>query len=114
MDSHITLAGSYEDRPGGSGAWPGADCRSTSRISASTRTPGHGLITSTTRPSGSTSRQRTSQLCSSRSTRRVGCRRPWQALAKLDTRPTRLIAIDNASTDATQTLLDERMTAGRA
>jgi len=23
MDSHITLTGSYEDRPGGSGAWPG-------------------------------------------------------------------------------------------
>ena len=28
------------------------------------------------------------------------------ALAKLDPRPTRLIAIDNASTDATRTLLD--------
>ena len=29
-----------------------------------------------------------------------------EALAELDTRPTRLIAIDNASTDATRTLLD--------
>ena len=43
----------------------------------------------------------------SRSTRRAGCRRPWQALAKLDTRPTRLIAIDNASADATPDVLDD-------
>jgi GT2 family glycosyltransferase len=34
------------------------------------------------------------------------------ALAELDTRPTRLIAIDNASTDATRTLLDRALDEG--
>src|SRR5687767_816541 len=105
MDSHITLTGSFEDRPGGSGAWPelmqvnvedfGFDENpwawadhvddETQRVDIASAHVVAVLVT----------------LDAAR----------WlpatlEALAKLDTRPTRLIAIDNASTDATRTLLD--------
>ena len=103
MDSHITLTGSYEDRPGGSGVWPelmpvddyGFDENpwawadyvddEAERVDISSAHVVAVLVT----------------LDAAR----------WlpatlEALAKLDTRPTRLIAIDNASTDATRSLLD--------
>ena len=103
MDSHITLTGSYEDRPGGSGAWPelmpvddfGFDenpwawadhvADEAERVDVAGAHVVAVLVT----------------LDAAR----------WlpatlEALAKLDTRPTRLIAIDNASTDATRSLLD--------
>jgi GT2 family glycosyltransferase len=105
MDSHITLTGSFEDRPGGSRAWPelmpvdvedfGFDenpwawadyvDEETQRVDVAGAHVVAVLVT----------------LDAAR----------WlpatlEALAKLDTRPTRLIAIDNASTDATRTLLD--------
>jgi GT2 family glycosyltransferase len=107
MDSHITLTGSYEDRPGGSRGWPGlmpvdvedlgfdenpwawadyADDETQRRVDVSGANVTAVLVT----------------LDAAR----------WlpatlTALANLDTRPTRLIAIDNKSTDATPTLLDE-------
>jgi GT2 family glycosyltransferase len=105
MDSHITLTGSNEDRPGGSGAWPelmpvnvedfGFDENpwawadyvddETERVDISAAHVVAVLVT----------------LDAAR----------WlpatlEALAELDTRPTRLIAIDNASSDATRALLD--------
>jgi GT2 family glycosyltransferase len=105
MDSHITLTGSYEDRPGSSGAWSGlmpvdvedlafdenpwawADYvdEETHRVDVSTAHITAVLVT----------------LDAAR----------WlpatlQAISKLDTRPTRLVAIDNDSNDATRELLD--------
>ena len=106
MDSDIALAGAYEDRPGGSSAWPelmpvnveefGFDenpwawaefpaDRGAERVDIAGAHVIAVLVT----------------LDAAR----------WlpatlEALAKLDTRPTRLIAIDNASTDATRKLLD--------
>ncbi|HET9303984.1 MAG TPA: glycosyltransferase [Propionibacteriaceae bacterium] len=107
MDSHITLGGSYQDRPGGSGAWSGlmpvdvedlafdenpwawadyVDGNETERVDVSRAQVMAVLVT----------------LDAAR----------WlpptlEALAELTTRPTRLIAIDNESTDATRTLLDD-------
>src|SRR4029453_2496255 len=105
MDSHITLAGSFEDRPGDSGTWPelmpvgvedfGFDenpwawadyaDEETQRVDVAGAHVTAVLVT----------------LDAAR----------WlpatlEALAKLDTRPTRLIAIDNDSNDATQELLN--------
>jgi GT2 family glycosyltransferase len=107
MDSHITLGGSYQDRPGGSGAWSGlmpvdvedlafdenpwawadfVDDNETERVDISRAQVMAVLVT----------------LDAAR----------WlpatlEALGKLTTRPTRLIAIDNSSTDTTRTLLDD-------
>ena len=106
MDSHITLTGSYEDRPGGSGAWRGltpvdvedftfdenpwawADYvdDETNRVDVSAASVTGVLVTL------DAARWLPATLA---------------ALAKLDPRPTRLIAIDNASTDATPALLDD-------
>ena len=106
MDSHITLTGSYEDRPGGSGAWPGlmpADVEDftfdenpwawadyadddVKRVDVSAARVTGVLVTL------DAARWLPATLA---------------ALAKLDPRPTRLIAIDNASTDATPALLDD-------
>jgi GT2 family glycosyltransferase len=105
MDSHITLAGSFEDRPGDSGTWPelmpvgvedfGFDenpwawadyaDEETQRVDVA---GAHVLAVLVTLDAA---RWLPATL---------------EALAKLDTRPARLIAIDNASTDATRTLLD--------
>src|SRR6186997_2166166 len=104
MDSHITLTGSYEDRPGGSGAWSGLmpvnvedlafdenpwawadyDDDDSERVDVSAAHVTAVLVTF------DAARWLPTTL---------------EALAKLDTRPARLIAIDNESTDATPTLL---------
>ena len=82
MDSHITLDLGFDENPW---AWADFDDEQTERIDLSGSHVTAVLVT----------------LDAAR----------WlpatlEALAKLDTRPTRLIAIDNASKDATRTLLD--------
>jgi GT2 family glycosyltransferase len=68
---------------------------------------------STRRPNGSTSPQRTSLAVLVTLDAARWLPATLDALAKLDTRPTRLIAIDNASTDATEELLDDARRRGR-
>ena len=103
MDSHITLTGSYEDRPGGSGAWPelmpvddfGFDENPWAWADHVTdeaeRVDVAGAHVVAVLVTLDAARWLPATL---------------EALAKLDTRPTRLIAIDNASSDATRSLLD--------
>jgi GT2 family glycosyltransferase len=106
MDSDIALAGAYEDRPGGSGAWPGLMPVDVEEFGfdenpwAWAEFP-NDVGTERVDIAGAYVIAVLVTLDAAR----------WlpatlEALAKLDTRPTRLIAIDNASTDATRTLLD--------
>ena len=83
MDSHITLDLGFDENPW---AWADFDDEQTERVDVSAANVTAVLVT----------------LDAAR----------WlpatlEALAKLDTRPTRLIAIDNASTDATRALLNQ-------
>ena len=83
MDSHITLDLGFDENPW---AWADFDDEQTERVDVSGAHVTAVLVT----------------LDAAR----------WlpatlEALAKLDTRPTRLVAIDNASKDATRTLLDQ-------
>ena len=106
MDSDIALAGAYEDRPGGSGAWPGLmpvdveDFGLEENPWAWADFPEQDQ-----RPRVDIAGAHVTAVLVTLDAAR------WlpatlEALAELDTRPTRLIAIDNASTDATRTLLD--------
>jgi len=112
MDSDIALAGAYEDRPGGSGAWPelmpvnveefGFDENPWAwaefpEDAATERVDIAGTHVIAVLVALDAARWLPASL---------------DALAKLDTRPTRLIAIDNASTDATRTLLDRALDEG--
>ena len=112
MDSDIALAGAYEDRPGGSGAWPelmpvnveefGFDENPWAwaefpEDAATERVDIAGTHVIAVLVALDAARWLPATL---------------DALAKLDTRPTRLIAIDNASTDATRTLLDRALDEG--
>jgi GT2 family glycosyltransferase len=106
MDSDIALAGAHDDRPGGSGAWPEL---------MQADVDDYGLEENPWAWADfpeEDERQRidvagahvTAVLVTFDAARWLPA--TLAALAKLDTRPTRLIAIDNASTDATRTLLD--------
>src|SRR4249920_2858813 len=106
MDSHITLTGSYEDRPGGSGAWPGlmpADVEDFS-FDENPWAWADYVDDEIKRVDVSAARV-TAVLVTLDAARWLPA--TLAALAKLDPRPTRLIAIDNASTDATPALLDD-------
>ena len=110
MDSHITLTGSYEDRPGGSGAWRGLTPVSVEDFSLD-ESPwawAEYADEETDRVDISAAHV-TAVLVTLDAARWLPA--TLQALAKLDTRPTRLIAIDNASADATPMLLDEACSA---
>jgi len=106
MDSDIALAGAYEDRPGGSGAWPELMPGDVEEFGfdenpwAWADFPGKGE----TERVDIAGAHVTAVLVTLDAARWLPA--TLEALAKLDTRPTRLIAIDNASTDATRTLLD--------
>jgi GT2 family glycosyltransferase len=106
MDSDIALAGAYDDRPGGSGAWPEL---------MPTDVEDFGLEENPWAwadfPDEDKARRIdvagahvTAVLVTFDAARWLPA--TLAALARLDTRPTRLIAIDNKSRDATRTLLD--------
>ncbi|HZL74327.1 MAG TPA: hypothetical protein VFB83_03045, partial [Propionibacteriaceae bacterium] len=105
MDSHITLTGSFEDRPGGSGAWPelmpvdvedfGFD-ENPWAWADHVDEEAHRVDIAGARV--------VAVLVTLDAARWLPA--TLEALAELDTRPTRLIAIDNASADATRALLD--------
>ena len=106
MDSHITLTGSYEDRPGGSGAWRGLTPVSVEDFSLDESPWAWAdYVDEETDRVDISAAHVTAVLVTMDAARWLPA--TLQALAKLDTRPTRLIAIDNASADATPTLLDE-------
>ncbi|MFZ1116442.1 MAG: glycosyltransferase, partial [Propionibacteriaceae bacterium] len=106
MDSHITLTGSYEDRPGGSGAWRGLTPVSVEDFSLDESPWAWAdYVDDETDRVDTSAAHVTAVLVTLDAARWLPA--TLQALAKLDTRPTRLIAIDNASADATSTLLDE-------
>ena len=106
MDSDTALAGAYDDRPGGTRAWPEL---------MQTDVEDFGLEENPWAWADfgeEDQRQRidiadahvTAVLVTFDAARWLPA--TLAALAKLDPRPTRLIAIDNASTDATRTILD--------
>ncbi len=106
MDSHITRTGSYEDRPGGSSAWPELmpvdvdDFGLEENPWAWADFPEEDQ----TQRVDVAGAHVTAVLVTFDAARWLPA--TLEALARLDTRPTRLIAIDNASTDSTRTLLD--------
>jgi GT2 family glycosyltransferase len=104
MDSHITLTGSYEDRPGGSGAWSGLMPINVEDLAFDENPWAWADYTDdeTERVDVSAAHV-TAVLVTLDAARWLPA--TLEALAKLDTRPTRLIAIDNESTDATPALL---------
>ena len=106
MDSHITLTGSYEDRPGGSGAWRGLTPVSVEDFSLDESPWAWAdYVDDETDRVDISAAHVTAVLVTLDAARWLPA--TLQALAKLETRPTRLIAIDNASADATPMLLDE-------
>jgi hypothetical protein len=106
MDSHITLTGSYEDRPGGSRVWRGLTPVSVEDFSLDESPWAWAdYVDDEAERVDISAAQVTAVLVTLDAARWLPA--TLQALAKLDTRPTRLIAIDNASADATPMLLDE-------
>ena len=106
MDSHITLTGSYEDRPGGSGTWHGLTPVSVEDFSLDESPWAWAdYADDGTERVDISAAQVTAVLVTLDAARWLPA--TLEALAQLDTPPTRLIAIDNASTDATPTLLDD-------
>jgi GT2 family glycosyltransferase len=110
MDSHITLAGSHEDRPGGSSIKEGAWAEL-----MPVNVEDFGLEENPWAWADFPNEEETERVDVSRAHVTAVLvtfdAARWlpatlEALARLDTRPTRLIAIDNASTDATRTLLN--------
>ena len=106
MDSHITLTGSYGDRPGGSGAWPGLMPTDVEDFTFDENPWAWADYADDEVKRVDVSAARVTGVLVTLDAAR------WlpatlAALAKLDPRPTRLIAIDNASTDATPALLDD-------
>src|SRR5512133_2722792 len=105
MDSHITLTGSYEDRPGGSGAWSGLTPVNVEDYGFDENPWAWAdYVDEETHRVDVTAAHVTAVLVTLDAARWLPA--TLEALAQLDTRPTRLIAIDNASKDATRTLLD--------
>jgi GT2 family glycosyltransferase len=106
MDSHITLTGSYEDRPGGSGAWPGLMPADVENFSFDENPWAWAdYVDDEIKRVDISAARVTAVLVTLDAARWLPA--TLAALAKLDPRPTRLIAIDNASTDATPALLDD-------
>jgi GT2 family glycosyltransferase len=106
MDSDTALAGAYDDRPGGSHAWPelmSADVEDFG-LEQNPWAWADFPEEDQTRRIDVGSAHVTAVLVTFDAARWLPA--TLAALAKLDTRPTRLIAIDNASTDATKTVLD--------
>lgn len=106
MDSHITLTGSYGDRPGGSRAWPGLMPTDVEDFTFDENPWAWADYAADDVKRVDVSAARVTGVLVTLDAAR------WlpatlAALAKLDPRPTRLIAIDNASTDATPALLDD-------
>ena len=105
MDSHITLTGSYEDRPGGSGAWSGLMPVDVEDYGFDENPWAWAdYVDEENHRADVTGAHVTAVLVTLDAARWLPA--TLEALAKLDTRPARLIAIDNASKDATRTLLD--------
>jgi len=105
MDSHITLTGSYEDRPGGSGAWSGLTPVNVEDYGFDENPWAWAdYVDEETHRVDVSAAHVTAVLVTLDAARWLPA--TLEALAQLDTRPTRLIAIDNASKDATRTLLD--------
>jgi GT2 family glycosyltransferase len=106
MDSHITLTGSYEDRPGGSGAWSGLMPVDIEDLGFDENPWAWADYVDDETERVDVSRAQVMAVLVTIDAAR------WlpatlDALGKLTTRPTRLIAIDNGSTDATRTLLED-------
>ena len=113
MDSHITLTGSFEDRPGGSGAWPElmpVDVEDFGFDENPWAWADH--VDEDAHRVDIAGAHVIAVLVTLDAARWLPA--TLEALAELDTRPTRLIAIDNASADATRTLLDRAHRRGRA
>ena len=106
MDSHITLAGSYEDRPRGSGAWPALLPGDVENFTFDENPWAWAdYVDDDSKRVDVSGASVTGVLVTLDAARWLPA--TLAALAKLDPRPTRLIAIDNASTDATPALLDD-------
>jgi GT2 family glycosyltransferase len=106
MDSDIALAGSYDDRPRGSGAWPElmpADVEDFG-LEQNPWAWADFPEEDEARRIDVAGAHVTAVLVTFDAARWLPA--TLAALARLDTRPTRLIAIDNKSIDATRTLLD--------
>ena len=106
MDSDTALAGAYDDRPGGTRAWP-------ELMQADVEDFGLEENPWAWADFGEEDQRQRIDIAGAHVTAVLVTfdAARWlpatlAALAKLDPRPTRLIAIDNASTDATRTLLD--------
>jgi GT2 family glycosyltransferase len=106
MDSDTALAGAYDDRPGGSGAWPELMPADVDDFGLEENPWAWADFPEEdqTRRIDVAGAHVTAVLVTFDAARWLPA--TLAALAKLDTRPTRLIAIDNASTDATRALLD--------
>jgi GT2 family glycosyltransferase len=106
MDSHITLTGSYEDRPGGSGAWPGLMPVDVEDLGFDENPWAWAdYVEDETERVDVSAANVTAVLVTLDAARWLPA--TLAALANLEARPTRLIAIDNQSADATPTLLDD-------
>jgi GT2 family glycosyltransferase len=106
MESDTALAGAYDDRPKGSGAWPelmDADVEDFGLEENPWAWADFPEADQTQRIDVASAHV-TAVLVTFDAARWLPA--TLTALAKLDPRPARLIAIDNASTDATKTLLD--------
>jgi GT2 family glycosyltransferase len=106
MDSDTALAGAYDDRPGGSGAWPELMPADVDDFGLEENPWAWADFPEEdqTRRIDVAGAHVTAVLVTFDAARWLPA--TLAALAKLDTRPTRLIAIDNASTDGTRALLD--------
>jgi GT2 family glycosyltransferase len=106
MDSDTALAGAYEDRPGGSGAWPDLMPVDVDNFGLEENPWAWADFGEQDQPPrvDIAGAHVTAVLVTLDAARWLPA--TLGALGELDTRPSRLIAIDNASTDATRTLLD--------
>jgi GT2 family glycosyltransferase len=106
MDSDTALAGAYEDRPGGSGAWPDLMPVDVNNFGLEENPWAWADFGEQDQPPrvDIAGTHVTAVLVTFDAARWLPA--TLGALAELDTLPSRLIAIDNASTDATRTLLD--------
>src|SRR4029450_10157834 len=104
MDSHITLTGSFEDRPGGSGAWPElmpVDVEDFGVHENPWAWADH--VDDETHRVDIAGAHVVAVLVTLDAARWLPA--TLDALAKLDTRPARLIAIDNAGTEGRRRVL---------
>ena len=106
MDSHYHPRRSYEDRPRGSGAWPALLPGDVENFTFDENPWAWAdYVDDDSKRVDVSGASVTGVLVTLDAARWLPA--TLAALAKLDPRPTRLIAIDNASTDATPALLDD-------